>query len=87
MNEYDFLNIMKKAALDAVDAKKPVRIEVGTVLAESPLKVLKYLDKLSQNGIEINAQLVLCPNINDGKVLDKTISKKIVISNQIKKQE
>jgi putative radical SAM enzyme (TIGR03279 family) len=37
-------------------------------------KVLKYLDKLSQNGIEINAQLVLCPNINDGDELIYSLS-------------
>ena len=32
-------------------------------------KVLSYLKKLADNGIEINAQLVLCPGYNDGDEL------------------
>ena len=31
---------------------------------------LKYLEKLSQNGIRLNCQLVLCPDINDGNELE-----------------
>lgn len=37
-------------------------------------KVLVYLDKLAKAGIKINTQIVLCKGINDGKILDKTIS-------------
>lgn len=36
-------------------------------------KILEYLKYLTDNEISVNAQIVLCPNINDGKVLDKTI--------------
>lgn len=36
-------------------------------------KILEYIDYLTKNGIDVNAQIVLCPGINDGKVLDKTI--------------
>lgn len=36
-------------------------------------KILDYLKYLAEHEIYINAQIVLCPNINDGKVLDKTI--------------
>ena len=36
-------------------------------------KVLKYLDRLVEAGITINTQIVLCKDINDGKILDKTI--------------
>lgn len=36
-------------------------------------KVMKYIKYLTEHDIKINAQIVLCPNINDGKVLDKTI--------------
>lgn len=35
--------------------------------------VLKYMEKLSKAGISMNAQIVLCPGYNDGKVLEKTI--------------
>lgn len=36
-------------------------------------KVMEYIDYLTSHGIKVNAQIVLCPEINDGKVLDKTI--------------
>ncbi len=36
-------------------------------------KILEYIDYLTTNGIVVNAQIVLCPGINDGKILDKTI--------------
>jgi putative radical SAM enzyme (TIGR03279 family) len=37
-------------------------------------KVLDYLPRLSEGGIEINAQLVLCPNVNDGEELSYSLS-------------
>lgn len=37
-------------------------------------KVLKYLDKLYKAGISMNTQIVLCKGINDGKILEKTIT-------------
>lgn len=36
--------------------------------------VLEYLSKLSEGGIEINAQLVLCPDVNDGDELSYSLS-------------
>lgn len=36
-------------------------------------KVLDYLEKFYQAGITMNTQIVLCKNINDGAVLEKTI--------------
>lgn len=36
-------------------------------------KVLSYLDKLYENEIPMNGQIVLCKGWNDGKELDKTI--------------
>ncbi|MBW3637282.1 MAG: DUF512 domain-containing protein [Armatimonadetes bacterium] len=37
-------------------------------------QILERLEFLIQNGIQINAQIVLCPEINDGAQLDKSIS-------------
>lgn len=37
-------------------------------------KVLKYIDKLYKSGIKMNTQIVLCKDINDEKVLEKTIN-------------
>lgn len=36
--------------------------------------ILDYIKYLTDNRIQVNAQIVLCPDINDGEVLDKTIS-------------
>lgn len=36
-------------------------------------KILEYIEYLTSNGIDVNAQIVLCPGINDGEILDKTI--------------
>lgn len=36
-------------------------------------KVMEYIKYLTDHDIKVNAQIVLCPEINDGKVLDRTI--------------
>lgn len=36
-------------------------------------RLLEQLKRLKDGGIEMKAQIVLCPNINDGKQLDKTV--------------
>ncbi|MBR4110935.1 MAG: DUF512 domain-containing protein [Clostridia bacterium] len=36
-------------------------------------KIMDYIKYLVDHGISVNAQIVLCPGINDGKILDKTI--------------
>lgn len=36
-------------------------------------KIMEYIEYLTGHGIKVNAQIVLCPGVNDGKVLDKTI--------------
>ena len=37
-------------------------------------KILDYIKYLTDAGIQVNAQIVLCPGINDGEVLDRTIT-------------
>jgi putative radical SAM enzyme (TIGR03279 family) len=37
-------------------------------------KILDYIKYLTDRGIQVNAQIVLCPGINDGAILDKTIT-------------
>jgi len=40
---------------------------------ESKADIFDKLERLLKNNIEIHAQVVLCPQINDGKVLEKTL--------------
>lgn len=37
-------------------------------------KIMEHLDTLITSGIEMHTQIVLCPDINDGEELEKTIS-------------
>ena len=36
--------------------------------------IMPFLRRLTNAGIDIHAQIVLCPGLNDGEILDKTIS-------------
>ena len=35
--------------------------------------IMEQITRLTENGIELHTQVVLCPNINDGMILEKTI--------------
>lgn len=61
----------------------PINVSVHTTNRELRCSMMKnrfagtsldYLDKLAAAGITINAQLVLCPGINDGDELSRTLS-------------
>lgn len=60
----------------------PINVSVHTTDMELRHYMLKnpraknlmtYLDKLAENHIELNFQIVLCKGVNDGKYLDKSI--------------
>lgn len=60
----------------------PVNISVHTMNPELRVKMmanphagesLKYIGRFTQNGIKVNAQLVLCPGINDGEELEYSL--------------
>lgn len=50
--------------------------EIKSFLTANPegAKTLDKLKYLTEGGIDVNAQIVVCPGINDGKVLEKTIN-------------
>lgn len=62
-NYDDFVKIVKKAAVEAVNASKPSNMVFGKVISESPLKI-----KLDQKLILTSAQLVLSRNVTDYKI-------------------
>lgn len=59
----DFVKLMKKAAVEAVNASKPANMVFGKVISASPLKV-----KVDQKLILTTAQLVLSRNVTDYEV-------------------
>ncbi len=68
----------------------PVNVSVHTTDPELRVKmmknpyageVLKFLEQFDKAGIEMNFQLVLCPGINDGKALEKSVNDLISYQN------
>ena len=56
----DLIKLMKKAAVEAVNASKPANVVFGKVISTAPLKI-----KIDQKLILTSAQLVLCRNVTD----------------------
>lgn len=56
----DFVKLMKKTAVEAVNASKPANAVFGKVISTSPLKI-----KVDQKLILTSAQLVLSRNVTD----------------------
>lgn len=55
-----FLKVIKQAALDAVNAQKPVQVCYGTVTTDSPLEIT-----VDQKTILEAEDLILCRNVTD----------------------
>ncbi|SET57630.1 DUF512 domain-containing protein [[Clostridium] polysaccharolyticum] len=81
---YITLTNMKDADLDRIIKYRlsPINISIHTVNPELRVKMLhnrfagealKKLEKLYENRIEMNSQIVLCKGINDGKELERSI--------------
>ena len=56
----DFLKLIKKTAVEAVNASKPANVVFGKVISVSPLKI-----KVDQKLILGKAQLILSRNVTD----------------------
>ena len=59
-NMDDFLKLIKKTAVEAVNASKPANMVFGKVISEKPLKI-----KVDQKLILTSAHLVLSRNVTD----------------------
>ena len=59
----DLVKLIKRAAIDAVNASKPCNLTFGTVTSTSPLKI-----NVEQKMTLTSAQLVLSRNVTDYKV-------------------
>lgn len=56
----DFIKLMKKTAVEAVNASKPANMIFGKVISKSPLKI-----KIDQKLILTSAQLVLSRSVTE----------------------
>lgn len=62
------VEVVKKAAVEAVEAQKPVNILFGTVISASPLKI-----QVDQKSIYTSKMLILTRNVTDFEV-DMTVN-------------
>lgn len=62
-NYDDFLKLIKKAAVEAVNASKPANMVFGKVISESPLKI-----KVDQKLILTEKQLILARDVTDYEI-------------------
>jgi hypothetical protein len=62
-NANDFIKLIKKTAVEAVNASKPANMVFGTVVSPSPLKIM-----VDQKLILTSAQLALSRNVTDYEV-------------------
>ena len=67
------VEVVKRAAVEAVEAGKPVNILFGTVLSASPLKI-----QVDQKSIYTSKMLILTRNVTDFEV-DMTVSHRTVV--------
>lgn len=81
-NTNDLVKLIKKAAVDAVNASKPANMLFGTVIRTSPLKI-----KVDQKLTLGQAQLVLSENLTDRSVsiLIDGVQQTATIRNALKK--
>lgn len=72
------VEVVKKAAIEAVEAGKPVNLLYGQVISASPLKI-----QVDQKAIYTEKMLVLTRNVTDFEV-DMTVSHQTVGGQSIK---
>lgn len=82
---YITLTNLKDKDLEKIIKMKisPINVSVHTTNPELRVKMMKnpkagtslsYIKQLTEQGIKVNTQLVLCPNINDGAELQRTLN-------------
>jgi putative radical SAM enzyme (TIGR03279 family) len=84
MGNFITLTNMKQSELDKIIRYRisPINVSVHTTNPElrkqmlnnkNAVKIMEYLKLLTDNEIEVKAQIVLCPGVNDGVELDRTL--------------
>lgn len=84
MGNFITLTNMKKEELNKIIRYRisPINVSVHTTNPElrkemlnnkNAVKIMEYLKLLTENDIEVKAQIVLCPGINDGAELARTL--------------
>jgi putative radical SAM enzyme (TIGR03279 family) len=84
MGNFITLTNMKQSEIDKIIRYRisPINVSVHTTNPElraqmlnnkNAVKIMDYLKLLTENEIEVKAQIVLCPGVNDGVELERTL--------------
>jgi putative radical SAM enzyme (TIGR03279 family) len=84
MGNFITLTNMKQEELNKIIRYRisPINVSVHTTNPElrkqmlnnkNAVKIMEYLKQLTDNDIEVKAQIVLCPGVNDGAELERTL--------------
>ena len=75
VNDQEFVRILRRRASPLYISVHATDAEVRIRMLRNPNagNILSRLTALKNHGLQFHAQIVLCPGINDGKVLEKTI--------------
>lgn len=76
LKEEDWEKILEYRLSPLYISVHAVNPSIRTMMMNNPraAKIKNQLNLLAKEGIDFNIQLVLCPDLNDGKVLDETIN-------------
>ena len=75
VDDHEFERILKRRASPLYISVHATDPEVRCRMLRNPRagELMKQLKALKENGLEFHCQIVLCPGINDGAVLDQTL--------------
>ena len=76
VDDTEFIRILRRKASPLYISVHATDPEVRVRMLRNPHagNLMERLEALKNHGIQFHAQVVLCPGINDGKVLEKTIT-------------
>ena len=77
----EFVKVIKRAAIDAVEASKPVHICFGNVISVNPLRI-----SVEQKLILTEKQLILSQNVTEFKTkitIEGQTKKVVIVHNQL----
>ncbi|WP_027339182.1 DUF512 domain-containing protein [Halonatronum saccharophilum] len=73
-SEFDRIKSMNLSPLNISVHSTDSEVRVRMLNNNKAGRILEQIEELASFGIEMNTQVVLCPEINDGEVLEKTIN-------------
>lgn len=76
IDDAEFARILKRRVSPLYISVHATDGEVRKAMMRNPtaVRILERLNRLKQEGMQFHAQIVLCPGLNDGEILSKTLA-------------